>query len=60
MVGMDKQSLRDWRSRMDLTQRQAATTLDLHWRTIQEYEAGKLPIPRVVGLACRALETDAK
>lgn len=46
----------DWRSRLKLSQIAAGQVLGLHRRTIQEYEAGNLTIPRVVSLACKQVE----
>ena len=53
---MDKVQLKAYRSRRGLSQKALATELDIHWRSIQEYEAGNLPVPRTVELACIALE----
>ena len=53
---MERDELKDWRIRLGLSQEAAAEALGLHRRTIQEYEAGNLPVPKVVGLACKQLE----
>ncbi len=52
---MSGEDFRAWRDNLGLTQEGAAEALDLHVNTIQAYEAGELPIPKVVELACRAL-----
>lgn len=52
---MTSQDMKEYRSRRKLSQKALATALGMHWRTIQEYEAGQ-PIPRVVELALQALE----
>lgn len=44
-----------WRSNLGLSQKGAAESLDLSLNTIQAYESGELPIPKVVELACKAL-----
>jgi transcriptional regulator with XRE-family HTH domain len=45
-----------WRDRLGLTQTQAGEALGLSLRAIQHYEGGSRPIPRVVELACWAIE----
>lgn len=45
-----------WRRNLGLTQEGAAEVLELSLNTVQAYEAGELPIPKVVELACRALQ----
>jgi predicted transcriptional regulator len=64
----DKSSkaFRDWRRRMDFTQKQAAHALELGWSTVRCYDSGKrfepdgsilfVKVPRIVLLACQALE----
>lgn len=44
-----------WRSNLGLSQEGAAEALDLSLNTIQAYEYGELPIPKIVELACKAL-----
>ncbi len=58
--------LRAWRKRLNLTQAGAAIELDISESRIRDYEAGitrgqgtPAPIPRVVELACEALEKRA-
>ena len=55
---MTSDQLRDWRKRLAMSQRKAAEILGLHYRTIQGYEAGNFDVPRVVELACKALEAE--
>jgi hypothetical protein len=50
------EDMRAWRERLDLTQGQAGEALDLTLRAIQHYEGGSRAIPRVVELACWAIE----
>lgn len=45
-----------WRRRLGLTQHQAAEALGMSRAMIANYEGEKYPIPRVVELACEALE----
>ncbi len=45
-----------WRTRMALTQGEAAKRLGLDPRTVQRYEAGQLGIARTTILACAYLE----
>jgi DNA-binding XRE family transcriptional regulator len=49
------EDFRAWRNRMGLTQPEAAAKLDINEKTIRNYESGRLPIPRVVAMACWAL-----
>ena len=59
---MKPEAFRDWRSRNDLTQREAAELLGKSPRQIRYYEAGtdqrgnKATIPRAVWLACWAID----
>jgi transcriptional regulator with XRE-family HTH domain len=48
--------MRAWRQRLGLTQTQVGEALDLTLRAIQHYEGGTRSIPRVVELACWAVE----
>ncbi|MGE3623444.1 MAG: DUF2442 domain-containing protein [Bdellovibrionales bacterium] len=48
---------RRWRARKAYTLEQAAHVLGLSRRMVAYYEHGEKPIPRVVALATRALET---
>jgi DNA-binding XRE family transcriptional regulator len=60
---MTPAEFRNWRTRLGLSQAQAAAALDLAVRTIKRYEKepetslddAPWPIPRVVALACKAL-----
>ena len=57
MWPMEREELKAWRARLGLSQKAAAKALGVHWRSIQEYEAGNLPVPKLVELACKYLET---
>ncbi|MCB7127966.1 MAG: helix-turn-helix transcriptional regulator [Candidatus Brocadiales bacterium] len=48
---MTPDELRAWRAERNLSQRALAERIGWHWRTIQEYEAGNMPIPRKFELA---------
>jgi transcriptional regulator with XRE-family HTH domain len=48
--------LRVWRKRLGLNQREAAEELGLSESTVSNYEDGRLPVPKVVLLAARAIE----
>lgn len=52
---MTGEQFKVWRSNLGLPQSGAAEALDLALNTIQAYESGELPIPKVVELACKAL-----
>jgi DNA-binding XRE family transcriptional regulator len=54
---MTPDSFRHWRERKAYTLDQAARALGLSRRTVAYYEKGDRPIPRVVALATRALDT---
>jgi DNA-binding XRE family transcriptional regulator len=54
---MTADAFRSWRARRAYTLDAAARALGLSRRLIAYYEAGERPIPRVVALATRALET---
>lgn len=56
--GMERQDMIEWRHRLGYSQIAAGQVLGLHRRTIQEYEAGNLTIPKVVSLACKQLESE--
>lgn len=68
---MTANDFRAWRARLGLSQRQAADALELSISTVKAYDQGHLsrrdddgefvpaPIPRVVALACEALELKA-
>lgn len=43
--------LANWRQRLGLTQREAATALQMPFYTYRQYERGNSPIPSVVELA---------
>lgn len=50
------EDMRAWRDRLGLTQTQAGKALGLTLRAIQHYEGGSRKIPRVIELACWAIE----
>lgn len=52
---MTADEFKQWRSRLGLSQHQAAERLDLARSTVARYEAGD-EIPTVVELACQRLE----
>lgn len=47
-----------WMQRNNLTLSSAADTLGMTRRMIAHYRTGSRPIPKVVGLACRAIELE--
>lgn len=47
-----------WMQRNSLTLSSAADTLGMTRRMIAHYRTGSRPIPKVVGLACRAIELE--
>jgi|GEM_PF-3170251 len=47
--------LTKWRESMALSQREAAKALGVARQSYSNYEAGKVPIPKLVALACQAL-----
>lgn len=47
--------LRQWRDRLDLSQREAADALGLSLRGYQYYEAGERKIGQHIALACSAV-----
>ena len=63
-AAMSPDQFRAWRHRLNLTQAQAAELLDISVSRLADYERGMTvhavqrpaPIPRVVALACAALE----
>lgn len=64
---MTPDDLRAWRKRLGLSQVQAATALGLSVSRIIDYERGTTrgrenaaPIPRVVELACAAIEIQTR
>jgi DNA-binding transcriptional regulator YiaG len=50
---MTPQQLRSLRRKLGLSQRGLAELLDYDLRTIQRWEAGDMPIPKVVELALK-------
>lgn len=52
---MTGEQFKTWRNNLGLSQEGAAEALELSPNTIQAYETGELPIPKVVELACKAL-----
>lgn len=57
---MTPQDLKDWRARLDLTQKAAADALGTTVRAVQMWEAGDRPISRTVALACAAVAAGLK
>ena len=55
MLIMHNDGLRAWRTRMDLTQPEAAELLGYSTRQFQDMEAGKYPIRNSVAVACAAI-----
>lgn len=51
-------ALRELRQSLGLTQTQLAEALGISRPSIARYEAGTLPIPQVVALACEALKAN--
>jgi transcriptional regulator with XRE-family HTH domain len=63
---MTSEQFREWRQQLGLSQAAAARALGLGRSTIIDYERGKkrgtdraAPVPRVVELACQALQAEA-
>ena len=52
---MTPSDLTSWRLALGLTVKAAGEALGLSLSTVQRYEAGSLPIPLAVHLACRYL-----
>jgi DNA-binding XRE family transcriptional regulator len=52
---MTPESFLAWRNDVGLSQKAAAEQLGLGRRTVQDYEAGRYPVPRSVALACSAI-----
>lgn len=52
---MTSDQFRDWMSRHDLSNRQAADLLGMSRNTVNRYANGTARIPRVVDLATRAI-----
>lgn len=50
---------RHWQDRHHFSLTAAADVLGLTRRTVSQYRTGNRPIPKVVGLACRAIDLDA-
>ena len=50
---------RHWQDRHHFTLATAADMLGLTRRTVSQYRTGSRPIPKVVGLACRAIDMGA-
>ena len=53
---MTADELKAWRKRSGMTQRSLANELGIHWRTVQEYEAGRLRVTKLVELALQSIE----
>jgi transcriptional regulator with XRE-family HTH domain len=53
-------TLRDWRKRLGLSQREAGDALGLSLRAVQNYESGERDIPKPVALACAAVALGLK
>jgi predicted transcriptional regulator len=63
---MTSNEFREWRERLGLSKAAAARALGLSLSRVTDYEIGMkrgtdraAPVPRVVELACRALQLDA-
>jgi|ETNvirnome_2_300_1030623.scaffolds.fasta_scaffold14038_2 DNA-binding XRE family transcriptional regulator len=57
---MTSDQFQKWRAEMCWTQIQAANALDLHKKTISNYECGVTAIPEVVKLATERLAQSAQ
>lgn len=57
---MTPADLRAFRKRLGLTQTEAAEAMGLTKQAIYLYESGRNPIPRLVELACEAIEAKAQ
>jgi transcriptional regulator with XRE-family HTH domain len=57
---MDKDTFRRKRERLGLTQEQLATRLGKSRPSIARYEAGVIPIPKVVEMALKVIEAEEK
>lgn len=55
---MTAAQFRAWMARLDLTIAAASRLLGISRRQIAYYRSGEQTVPRVVELACRALELD--
>lgn len=49
----------EWRKRLGLTVRAAASALGIHQETVSQYGSGKSPVPLAIELACEAIEARA-
>lgn len=52
---MTPTTLKLWRAVTRLSQEEAAEKLGMKRRQFQKYEAGDVPIPRAIALACAAI-----
>ena len=55
-MGMTPTDLRILRARYKWTQEDLAKELDVSTQTIRNYEGGRTPIPKVVGMAAELIE----
>jgi transcriptional regulator with XRE-family HTH domain len=53
---MDRNELRAWRKRRELTQGQLAALLGVKWLAVSRWERGERGIPALLALALEALE----
>tara|TARA_R110000737_G_scaffold91450_6_gene123894 strand:- start:584 stop:760 length:177 start_codon:yes stop_codon:yes gene_type:complete len=57
---MTGEQFKKWRAAMGYKdQKEAAAALDIHWKTVSNYERGFAPIPRRIELATKYLTTVA-
>lgn len=54
-IAMTGQELRRARRRLKMTQRQLATTIEIHWNTVARSERGEMAIHRTTELAVKYL-----
>lgn len=57
---MTAEEFKTWRSRLDMTQQDAADTLGVTKRSVQGWEDGTQPIKRSIALACAAVQAGLK
>lgn len=55
-----EKDLRRWRARLGLTQGRAAAMFGITLRTYKRWEADGPAFPKMVGLACRMIETSSQ
>tara|TARA_Y100000310_G_C20107501_1_gene545595 strand:- start:83 stop:259 length:177 start_codon:yes stop_codon:yes gene_type:complete len=54
---MSKEQFKEWRVAMGWTQEEAGENLDIHPKTVSNYERGTQPVPVVVEYATEHLKT---